>query len=52
MSVRYYGDDFCITHGRDYMVQEFGNPIPFCEECERLADLDKQALNITQGTEK
>jgi hypothetical protein len=37
MSVRYYGDDFCITHGRDYMVQEFGNPIPFCAECEEEA---------------
>jgi hypothetical protein len=39
MSARfsYQGDDFCIIHGRDYMVQEFGNPIPFCEECEEEA---------------
>lgn len=27
-------DDFCITHGYDYMTSKPGNPIPYCEACE------------------
>ena len=28
-------DDFCPTHGYEHMVHKFGNPIPYCAECER-----------------
>lgn len=34
MSYPYEGEDFCITHGREHMRSQMGNPIPFCELCE------------------
>jgi hypothetical protein len=30
----YHGEDFCITHGREFMRSQMGNPIPFCQACE------------------
>lgn len=33
-SFAYYGDDFCIIHGREHMRSAMGNPIPWCEACE------------------
>lgn len=33
-TMAYYGEDFCITHGRDHMRSYMGNPIPFCQACE------------------
>lgn len=27
-------DDFCPIHGYEHMQQQFGNPIPHCEQCE------------------
>ena len=29
----YEGEDFCVIHGREHMVTEMGNPIPFCTAC-------------------
>lgn len=29
----YSGEDFCITHGREHMRSQMGNPIPFCQAC-------------------
>lgn len=28
-------DDFCAVHGYEYMTTQFGNPIPYCAECDR-----------------
>lgn len=30
-------DDFCILHGYEFMTRQFGNPIPYCAECDRIA---------------
>lgn len=27
--------EFCIVHGLEHMKYDFGNPIPYCTECER-----------------
>lgn len=37
-SFSYQGDDFCVTHGRDHMRYDMGNPIPWCQECEDERD--------------
>lgn len=34
-SFPYHGDDFCLEHGREHMRSAMGNPIPYCEACER-----------------
>lgn len=34
MIVQYYGDDFCLIHGHEAMMQDNFNPIPFCATCE------------------
>lgn len=35
-------DDFCISHGREFMRNRFGDPIPYCEACELgLVDCDQ-----------
>ena len=31
-------DDFCPTHGYDYIKWQFGNPIPYCSACEDLRE--------------
>lgn len=28
--------DFCLIHGYEHMKQDFGNPIAYCAECDRL----------------
>jgi hypothetical protein len=28
-------DDFCLSHGYEHMRSQLGNPIPYCEQCER-----------------
>lgn len=33
-TIAYSGEDFCITHGREHMRSQMGNPIPFCQICE------------------
>jgi len=33
-TMAYYGEDFCLINGRDYMRSWMGNPIPFCQACE------------------
>lgn len=32
-------DDFCIIHGYDHMRSQMGNPIPYCEACERKREM-------------
>jgi hypothetical protein len=34
VSFPYYGEDFCLVHGREAMRSQMGNPIAFCEACE------------------
>lgn len=34
-------DDFCVSHGYETMKSQYGNPIPYCEACERDRDYDK-----------
>lgn len=36
-------DDFCIEHGYEHMKSQFGNPIPYCEACER-----KRTMRVTK----
>ncbi len=28
-------DDFCVIHGYQYMKKQIGNPIAYCEQCEK-----------------
>jgi hypothetical protein len=30
----HHGEEFCTIHGQEHMVEEFGNPIQYCEKCE------------------
>jgi len=40
-------NDFCLVHGYEYMKSQWGNPIPYCEACEKerdlISDAEKQA---------
>lgn len=31
-------DDFCLIHGYEHMRRRFGDPIPYCDECDRQRD--------------
>lgn len=44
-TMAYWGEDFCIIHGRDHMRSYMGNPIPFCEACEALGEQAKRAAD-------
>lgn len=28
--------EFCVIHGYEHMKQDFGDPIAYCAECDRL----------------
>lgn len=42
---RAMSDDFCIEHGYEFMRCAMGNPIPYCEECERQKKAQKPGPN-------
>lgn len=46
----HHGEEFCVIHGREHMVEEFGNPIPYCAKCEeeREAPLDAEPFTYAE----
>lgn len=33
-------DDFCLIHGYEGMRSRMGDPVPYCEDCEREKAMD------------
>ncbi len=41
-------DDFCIIHGYEHMKSQWGNPIPYCEACEKEREMSEKPVTILQ----
>lgn len=42
-------EDFCLIHGYEHMRSRMGDPIPYCEACEREREARTDGETATGG---
>lgn len=42
-------DDFCVTHGYEFMKYQLGNPIPHCAECDAAKIGENEMSEVLSG---